>query len=272
MLLLPTLRNIKRNVLDAANEIKNWGQSQRWVYSTSKDSSRVKITAHILVIINDDYARIAKICVESFLHFNPNCKVILHCDSATLPNTQKLFQKSIKRRNIEFRLIDQPALQLWQVTKLNLILSMNGTSDIFMDADLRWNGPLPAVECFTYFVREFEMKDKSPFRELLSVGFKEDFPDTYMKNVSFISFANDHLPIEALNLAGFYSQKYLKLVNSNLVGELDKASVSRMVEQVVLSLLVPKYLKHIAYLKTSDQIMDGRFVESSYFGATGARF
>jgi hypothetical protein len=224
------------------------------------------------VIVNQEYAKVAKTCVESFLYFNPLCKIVLHCDSATMLVTEKLMKKCAGRRNIEFRLINQPIDQIWQITKLNLILTMNGTNDIFMDADLRWNGPLPPMEGFTYFVREFNMKERSPFREILEVGFQDVARDTFMKNVSFISFSSQRIPREALDLAMHYCKKYIEIVNSPIVGELDKTSKARMVEQVVLSLLIPKYLDKFSYLKSSDQIMDGRFVESSYFGATGARF
>jgi len=269
---LSTLRTIKINVMGTIGQAKSWMRSQKWVYTNSKMASDSQNTAHILVINNDEYVKVAKTCVESFLHFNPLCKVVLHCDSATLTKSQQLLRKSRKRRDIEFRLINHSSEHLWQITKLNLILSMNGTKDIFMDADLRWNGPLPQIEYFTYFVKEFEMKDKSPFREILSNGFHEDFPDTFMKNVSFISFSKQLLPDEALVLAKNYCEKYIESVNGPLVGKLDKISKMRMVEQVVLSLLIPKFLDTVGYLKDSDQIMDGRFVESSYFGATGARF
>jgi hypothetical protein len=270
--LLRTLRKVKKSISGYSHSIKSWIYSKKWIYTESNNSSSVQLIAHVLVIKNDVYCKVAVTCIESFLHFNPKCKVIVHCDSSTIMKTENLLQSASKKREIEIRQIIENENQLWQITKLELILSMNGSNDVFMDADLRWNGPLNKLNVFTYFVREFDMEKKSPFRELIKYGFEEIFPDTYMKNVSFITFAGQSLPANALSILRDKCKEYLKLVESNIVGALDVSIMARMVEQVILSLFIPKYLKEFAYLKDTDQIMDGRFVESSYFGATGAKF
>jgi hypothetical protein len=50
------------------------------------------------------------------------------------------------------------------------------------------------------------------------------------------------------------------------------SSTKRISEQIALSLLVEKLNSPIYFLKESDGFKDGSFVESSYFGATGASF
>ena len=272
MVLLRILRNVKKSASTSIHSIRSWINSKKWTHTEAKNASPLELIAHVLVIKNDEYCKVAKTCIESFLHFHPNCKVVVHCDKFTFLKTESLLKRVSRKRKIEIRPISEIKDELWQITKLELILSMNGSDDVFMDADLRWNGPLDKLRFFTYFVREFDMEKKSPFRELIKYGFEDIFPDTYMKNVSFITFAGQSLPTDAsLNLRD-KCKEYLKLVESNIVGTLDVSNMARMVEQVILSLFIPKYLSEFEYLKDADQIMDGRFVESSYFGATGAKF
>lgn len=160
----------------------------------------------------------------------------------------------------------------WQEQKLDLILAMNGTSDIFLDADLRWNGSLSEEKGKALFlVREFELKNKSPFREILA-NFNNLPPNSSMKNVSVFSFGGYQLSKTEFTSVRNTLDRYRKIVDSPTVGSLDRVAVGRVIEQFALSVCSELWSVEIAYVKESDAPMDGGKVESCYFGATGGTF
>ena len=55
-------------------------------------------------------------------------------------------------------------------------------------------------------------------------------------------------------------------------GKIDHMPLERLREQIVISLVSETWDKDIYFLKEKDSHMDGSFVESSYFGATGSTF
>ena len=62
------------------------------------------------------------------------------------------------------------------------------------------------------------------------------------------------------------------MAKSDVIAELDRESVLRISEQLALSLAVESWNEEIFLLKSYDGHMDGQFVESSYYGATGISF
>jgi hypothetical protein len=176
----------------------------------------------------------------------------------------------LSRRNRIRINLDQSDQQEWQYSKLKLILYLSGSSDFYMDADLKWNGPLPVIKSTTFFVREFVLMSKMEYKDLLEVMNLRELTSSTMKNTSFFSWngstAPERITSQLFELWGFMLQK----IEEMAVSDSTKKSLKRISEQLCLSILVPESESN--YLKDADTQFDGTFVESSYFGATGTRF
>jgi hypothetical protein len=141
-----------------------------------------------------------------------------------------------------------------------------------MDADLKWNGPIPPIQNITLFVDEFKFKNNDFYSPLFTNKFFERYIECSMKNTSFF-YWDDHDP----------KAEYKTLIHE-IMGEISKStanpdnstefnsSTRRISEQIALSLLVEATGEKVEFLKQSDGYKDGSFVESSYFGATGSFF
>ena len=141
-----------------------------------------------------------------------------------------------------------------------------------MDADLKWNNPMPRIQNITLFVDEFKFNSNEFYSPLFkSDSFKRYF-ECSMKNTSFF-YWGEHNP----------KAEYKDLIHeimgeiSNVTANPDNptefnSSTRRISEQIALSLLVELTGEKINFLKQSDGYKDGSFVESSYFGATGSFF
>ena len=93
-----------------------------------------------------------------------------------------------------------------------------------------------------------------------------------MRNTSFFSF--DSLDLDSNQLKDFMSfyKNFGELVQSSDVGSLDEPELMRLSEQISLSIFSDRWSSQISCIKSEDGFRDGRFVESSYFGATGSIF
>ena len=243
----------------------------RWDFTSTRNLDSFEHEAHLLIAKNPVYARIALICILSFLHFNERAKIVLHCDNSTQNEMEKLVKN--RRRRAQIKIIDDLDPEAtWQISKLKLILSLSGTNNIFMDADLRWNGVLKPPKGLSFFVPEFQLSKKSPFRQLLeNIPFPVS-PKSLMKNTSFVGFSGlvltEHAISDVLRLYDGFNQ-ILEISN---LGEMDIQLLTRLSEQIILIVLADGWATEIYYLKQTDSHKDGQFVESSYFGATGAVF
>jgi hypothetical protein len=255
------LKNIERNL-----------ESYKWRVGSSKVSSTQNILAHLLVVKNSQYSSLARVCIESFIFYHPNAVITVHCDSETYSDTKRALNGRF-RKNLVQVVLDQLAnAATWQEQKVQLITSLNGTHDVFMDADLRWNGVIPQRKGITFFVDEFSLKEKSPYRELLSNHEFSNILNPRMRNTSFFSFAGVRVEEVFLNSIMELQTMIENMAKSDIIGELDRESVLRISEQLALSLAVESWKEEIFLLKSSDGHMDGQFVESSYYGATGISF
>jgi hypothetical protein len=227
--------------------------------------------ANLLVVKKPVYAGIAKICAESFLHFNPSCNLIIHVDSNTHKEVSKRLRKLIKRGKVSLHLLDEQDLS-WQELKLNLALKMKDRNEFFMDADLRWNGPIPNLDAPKFFVEEFLFQNREPYLSLINSKNWEFGQKLSMKNTSFIYWGSSQPDTECQKVVErimTFLHRYCAETSMELI---EKESLMRISEQVALSVLVD-YLKiPITFLKEVDGYRDGSFVESSYFGATGSVF
>jgi hypothetical protein len=224
---------------------------------------------NLLIVKNTVYANLAKVCVESFLFYNPNCAVILHCDSTTYSKTVKIFRGMRQRVRVQED-VNQSAM--WQESKSKILLSMSGTDQIFMDADLRWNGPLPKLQGVTFFTEEFHMTDKSPERQVIRVLEFLEYREATMKNTSFLFLGSFSIDQQQQEMVISCLKDFDQIISSADLGKMDYASIIRLKEQIIFSLISESWKVPIFFLKETDSHKDGRFVESSYFGATGGTF
>ena len=141
-----------------------------------------------------------------------------------------------------------------------------------MDADLRWNGAIPETGGLTFFVDEFDMSEKSPYRQLLQTLKLDLSRPISMKNTSFFTFQGISISQEKLDAFKLAFESYPSLLMQADIGSLDRTLIGRLSEQLTFSVQSELWEVPINYLKTSDGHMDGSFLESSYYGATGASF
>lgn len=233
---------------------------------------QINLEANVLVVKKKEYSKIAQICVESFCFFNPQSVVKVHVDDETKYDVELSLSRLINMGRVYLEDVKNKETK-WQIQKLDLICSLSGSSSLFMDADLRWNGPLPKIKGTTFFVNEYSLDDNEVYRLLL----KSIFPDKQsfgsMKNTSIFSWGG--YSAESENRSRIYEieRKISDFLDDGNPEVLKEEQVFRMSEQLALSLAVEEFPNiEIGFLKIKDGFKDGSFVESSYFGATGASF
>lgn len=227
--------------------------------------------AHVLAVKNTKYLRIAKIGVASFLYHNSNSKVVIHCDNFTFLSAQNEFSYFIKRGNVTI-VENGLSKHSWQEQKIQLFREIAPLeANFYIDCDVRWNGSLTLSQSCTSYVVEFKLADKSPFRELLP-SLNLDDSHAEMLNTTFVYLYPGEFTDAELDQITYYHDEILKICKSGIVAKLDIEQVARLSEQLSYSIFIANSgRKHIA-LKSHDGHKDGSFLESSYFGATGAEF
>lgn len=263
----PLYRVSRRKVRSLAAIIKSF----KYRNFVAKNHSSNEYVANLLVVKRPIYAQLAKICAESFLFYNPKCSVVINVDSSTETAVFEAFRKVSKRRKIEIRNIGKHE-DSWQKIKLSVIFNMQNTNEFFMDADLRWNGPMPTLKGITFFVNEFNLEDNPIYWKLCEFSGWKSNKEFTMKNTSFL-FWGDYKPIDTdLLFINQAMDKIQQLCNLGTIPPEDSVSINRISEQIALSVLVDVKNQQVNFLKLVDGYRDGSFVESSYFGATGSAF
>lgn len=245
--------------------------SFRYQYSKPKASFAGQYEAHLLVVKKEVYVSIAKICVESFLYYNPNSTVVIHVDSETNAATHKALKKMIVRSKVSIEQIKSESAP-WQDSKLNLILSLDGSDKLFMDADLKWNGPIIQLSGTTLFVKEFIFTENEFYEPITKTAWFPEFSNSTMKNTSFFYWGNYKPSTQDEKQIEILMERIIATTDDQSNSEIYNSSTKRISEQIALSLFVEKLNSTVYFLKESDGFKDGSFVESSYFGATGASF
>ena len=242
-----------------------------WLIRDSKRANQTEFQAHLLVMNNIAYAKLARTCVESFLHFRPNSKITIHCDDKTKNEVRKAFRVLNFFRRGRIRLENLKSDLPWQNHKLDIILELSGTQSIFMDCDLRWNGSMPINEVnkIMYFVKEKPLRSYDKLIES-APAFLREFSESSMKNTSFFSWSGrEILENQRAQIIKMWTEIY---EHSQFQISESNGSLSRISEQVVLSVLPEIFSLSFTFLKESDFQFDGSLCESSYFGASGGRF
>ena len=265
------LRKVKKSIKALILAISRRVSSVRYLFTKVNLASNVTYEANLLVVKKDIYAPIAKVCVESFLYYNPKSSVTIHVDNVTKEAVCRKLRRLIKRGRVVVKLTEHQE-QSWQDSKLDLILSISDQKKFFMDADLKWNGPIPQISEITLFVDEFKFRENPFYARLFEGAWFSEYSETSMKNTSFFYWGGytptpqDKSEIERI-------MDNIIDLTSDIKHDPDfNQSTLRISEQIALSLLVEKTGKRVEFLKKSDGFKDGSFVESSYFGATGASF
>lgn len=271
MRITSTLRRILSEIESLAHRCKKAKAISQWKTGSSTSSSDESLKVHIMLVKDVRYLQLAEVCVFSFLHYHPKSHFTFYCDSNTINYTTQKFSDGIEAGQMTLRTVNEDQGLSWQEQKLEIIMSLSGTRDLMLDADLRWNAKLESYETPLFLVEEFAFRDKSPFREIVEktkIGGK----DASMKNLSVFSFGGHTLSDEDINLIKRTMQTYKDIVESEIVGSEDRISVGRVIEQFVLSVCSETWGKQVSFVKDTDKPFDGGLVESCYFGATGGTF
>lgn len=265
------LRRILSEVESLAHRKRKAKAIYKWRTGNSPYSSEESFRVHIMLVKDVKYLELAEVCVFSFLHYHPKAHFTLYCDKNTFSETTKKFLSSIQSGRTTLRMVREDDRLSWQEQKLEIIMSLSGTKDLMLDADLRWNAKLGRFDNPLFLVEEFAFKDKSPFREIVEktkIGGK----GASMKNLSVFSFGGYALSDADINLIAQTMQTYKDIVESETVGRIDRTPVGRVIEQFALSVCSETWGKEISFVKDTDKPFDGGLVESCYFGATGGTF
>jgi hypothetical protein len=233
--------------------------------------SSIHYNANMLVVQKPAYVSVSRICVLSFLKYHPNSKVTIRVDRETIDFAERTYAKEIKTQQVI--LVDVSSnLTSWQAKKIDLICSMSGEFNFYMDADLRWNGPLELHENMTFFVREFLIGEHLAYSEAFRSINLNHVNQAVMKNTSFFYWGTQvdlpHLKEKILNV---YREVLDALENSTLNTKAQKDLI-RLSEQIAISVALNEDETGLVYLKLKDGQMDGSYLESSYYGATGTSF
>jgi hypothetical protein len=222
----------------------------------------------MLVVQNKDYVWVSLHCIISFLRFNPGSTIEVTVDETTVHLAKRIY-KCIDRKRISLIFEKNNNLPpLWK--KAELIVSMQGTEFIFMDADLRWHKALPKLPIYgvTVLSKEFDLLENSNYKKMIKANNWKHSKSLYMLNTSFIYLNKNSFVYSfktVLNLL-----KNFEAVFNDSFGFTTKENVIRLSEQIVLS-----YLLQAATVSGLDDLInnsDKIGVESTYFGATGLRF
>lgn len=242
----------------------------KWRFHKKIDSGFNGI-AHILLVKNNSYVFFAKICTMSFVLYNPKAKVIIHCDESTHLETKRKLSLISKFFNISI-LLDQNSSDTWQKLKTELVLKMNGSYDLYMDADLRWRNSINSFNCLTFLVKEFQISENQLMSKLLQITIFKEYSDASMKNTSFLTFGGAKFSKDVISKIKSTQKNFSKLIKEIDLDEKNQASIIRLSEQLCLSFFLGEADQEVKYLKDSDARLDGGIVESPYFGATGLGF
>lgn len=241
-----------------------------WRFGKKRNRSQFR-TVHILLVNKKEYIKISRVCVYSFLFHFPNSKLILHTDDKLEKKVARIYKNLIKLGKIEIAK-DLSNDWPWQKSKLNTILKLNGTSDFYMDVDLKWNHNVTFPRKPFFFVKEFSFSEIEEFNLLNDFIKKHKDINMFMCNTSVFSF-NDILFSE--NIVNEIRQFFDEL--RNIISDLETDSkksenLIRLSEQIAMSLLYSIKPQEFDFLKIKDDRLDGSSVESAYFGATGLGF
>lgn len=220
---------------------------------------------NFLAVSNPIYLQALRTAVISLIFFNPHVRPIFHLDSEMKVAIQKKRWFSFIKDRIELREVSSTD---WRMTKLKIIADLSGTHDLFCDADIRFNDLIPSFEGIQVLVNEGPKLQDFPYKPILQSLFIRKICDptelTFMLNTSIFSWGG----IEITESEKFLLFEYFKFIDH----ELRDSAKRRVSEQVAISLLIQSSGYRWNAWKATDDMMDGKIVESTYTGNTGVTF
>lgn len=226
-------------------------------------------TAHILAMGKIEYSRMALFCAATFIRFNSNYKVIIHCDSEalTILKNHYLADWNLVEVCACLSVNDDPYRK-----QLEFIGKLQGTFDFLMDADLWWLGTVDKCN----IPLTFDIENKIESHRLMAIS-KQVVQD-FLVSKSLPKIAGDRCVFmmtacfTAWNgtTAAFESDILLKLydeVRENLILNGYHESV-RLSGQIVVS-YVYSTLGSFSSISQLQSIHNRKLMKSSFFGATG---
>lgn len=260
---------LPKSVRLVAKKTYHFLQIMRWTHH-QRGSGGVASRVHILVVKSGSYVPVAKVAVFSFLYWNPKSEIFVHCDSNTSNALRYEFRNLITANKVTIQQ-DMDDSKPWQVSKMQLVLSINNSKDIYMDADMRWNAPCPIITNPLFYVYEFKFAEHREFSALYSQLLSTNWPNSSMSNTSFVTFNGQNINQESISRVIVLHDQIINWAEQFPDENENKKQIMRLAEQIALSVILEDSLE-FKYLKSSDSRLDGQFVETSYFGATGLSF
>jgi hypothetical protein len=213
---------------------------------------------HFLILKDPRYLSAGIIAIHSFLARNRKYIAVIHTDNELYAKVKEFAEKSIYRERIE--IIQSHAKIHWTEKKYELLMSLQGKKDLYLDVDTRCNNKINIGVEVTCFVDEGKILEQHPYSAILREFSAVDFPNkSQMLNTSFFTWNGHQLP-EKYQDSKLYKKVFLSA---------STFSKERLSEQIALSMLVTSNFPNYEGLKRQDKSFDKGVIESSYLGATG---
>ena len=223
---------------------------------------------HLLCVSRVDYIQPTIKCLNSFWEFNSHFSACIWLDETTSDFQEQILSKLDRSDRVIFKRVPNPDRE-WQWNKLLIILEHMNQSDIFCDADIIWNGPIPIFQSPTFFLKEFDLNSRAATRHLNRSMGLSDALEKFMFNVSLVQLREWSQNPRFVSLAREFYGLVRNVEADSIIGQGDVPSIKRMAEQIAISLAIQEVHKgKISVLKTQDYVMDGGVAESYYLGSS----
>jgi hypothetical protein len=260
---LSQLKSLAKRIFEGLSDWSLFlGQKRRSLVKVPVDESR---TLHILLMKRAQYIKPVIKCCNSIWDHAPETRIEIWIDD----NLREDFQKEKHRLMREDR-VDTKEVPLqnseWQKNKLQIISNEMNPEDLFVDADLIWNGAPPRPQTPMFFVSEYLMNARTLTLWLLRKLKVDLSKNWYMLNVSVVGLSNLSKDISFQERVNELYDAIRHVEPDDNFGFDDIPTLRRMSEQIALSIAVQE-LGEYTVLKDSDTYMDGGIAESYYLGA-----
>ena len=220
---------------------------------------------HILAINNTEYYQAAELCIKSLSQYINNPAVILHTDRNGEIFFEKIVSNLSKVCSLQIEVFTKE--DTWQESKIRIILKELGQNGVFLDADLYWNGIIPAFTKTTFYVKEIGRLKDNPYRQAI----ESTFPllkssDMINTSLVFLGELSGNLYFENILTQAF--EKILDFAKTADLGDQPSQKLIRLAEQLAITIAVHSTLSDFQTLKSSDSPFDRGIVESYYLGTT----
>lgn len=260
-------------VFNLRNKLKNliYWSTIKIKSNLFKKKNLMPCSVNLLIVGDIKYVPFARDCIKSFSLFQPKSSFNLYVDNITHEECERFLQKISKRNTVKFVNISDTFAN-WQEAKLNVILSQSESDEIFMDADLRWYGPLPKMDGVQFFVDEGPLRSSEVFKKILEANLDLE-QNAHMLNVSYVCFNNVKIASSTIQKIANTCKNYDALIASAKLNEEEISQVERLKEQFSISVFASEISGDIQVLKNIDRRADkSNLVSSCYLGSTGLGF